>query len=152
MKRLLLILLAVIMSASAFSQIQISQKASKFDVLCSVRSKYVYIARFVKGDYTNYSLVLPTSNQFDDPFRINLGEDAETAMETLKSMAVLYDLDGNESVTIKDSMGKESIVRVNRAFGLVGITFDQKGYAGTAGLNKGEYDKLVKKFEAALNK
>lgn len=96
-----------------------------------------------------YSLTMPTTNQFDDPFSIRLGDDHLSALETLESMMQLFDIGEKNSVSIRDVSGQEMRVYYTSGFGGGLVNFSRKGFAGHAGLAKSELEKLIQRFKSA---
>lgn len=152
MKKILILAILALCAFTAEAQIQIATQKSKHEIVCKARGGTVWISFHQQGDFQMYNLVLPSSNRFDDPFIISLGEDAPEAMVTLKSMLPLFDIEPNEAVAIKDIRGKEMNVTLMKVFGVPTVYFQRDGWAGNVGLGKTELTKLISKFEASTSK
>lgn len=152
MKKILILAILALCAFTAEAQIQIATEKTKHEIVCKARGGTVWISFYQKGDFQTYSLVLPSSNRFDDPFSICLGEDADEALTTLNSLYPLFDIEPNEAISIKDVQGVEMNVIMMKVFGAQTLYFQRDGWAGNVGLGKTELTKLISKFEASTSK
>lgn len=152
MKKILILAILALCAFTAEAQIQIATEKTKHEIVCKARGGTVWISFYQKGDFQMYNLVLPSSNRFDDPFIICLGEDADEALATLNSLYPLFDIELNEAVSIKDVQGVEMNVILMNVFGVQTLYFQRDGWAGNVGLGKTELTKLISKFEASTSK
>lgn len=117
------------------------QKTDSFStkVVTSVRTG------FVKLMHSNdYFLAMNTTNQFDDAVLIKLGNDKETAIQTLNDLiGILESLKGNDMQYIKNGYNEElCLYKIGTA-----LCAKQKGNAGYANVGKGELQKFIKALE-----
>ena len=152
MKKIFILAILALCAFTAEAQIQIDTQKSKHEIVCRARGGTVWISFYQKGDYQIYSLVLPSSNRFDDPFSICLGEDVDEALTTLNSFYPLFDIEPNEALSIKDVKGVEMNITMMKVFGAQTLYFQRDRWAGNVYLSKSELTKLIERFSAKYSK
>lgn len=120
---------------------QLSVKSTKSDIE-KIDSARAGLVRLMKHSDLYY-ITSPSSNQFDDPFIIYLGEGVESAILTTKDLISLFATLKKDCVTIQN--GKEEC-RIYKGMGT--IDFHQDDYAGYCTLMKMELQKFLKTLES----
>jgi len=147
MKKVLITLLYLFITSSAYCQIQVGREKTKIETIGNIRKEtYIYKQNGM------YYLDLGTSNQFDQAIIFNLGTGKEAALKSCDDLAALCEtLDKDEFVEIIDAEGQNfSITKQNdNKNGLALINFFAKDqiHAGTIGLFKMDINKIKKKIE-----
>jgi hypothetical protein len=127
----------ILMPTMADAQIQ-KTGTFKTTTLASVRMGFVNLK--LSGDGTYY-LAMKTTNQFDDYMILKLGENKESAIQSLNDLVGIFDsLNGEASQYIQNGYGRE--LRLWKLMG--GLYLSSDGYAGDANIGKGELKKFIK--------
>lgn len=130
----------ILMPSMANAQI-VKKSGTKIQTILETRMGHMglYLSNGV------YLFSMGTTNQFDDSMLINLGDDLESASQTMQDLIDLVDeMQKNEIVSIDNGLGKEiSISKVGKS----GLIFIADGYAGTANTSKGELQKFLKALQ-----
>jgi hypothetical protein len=140
MKKIIIaVISALLFTTMAEAQIQ---KTSSYqsETIASARMGVVQLK--YDGDFF---LVLTTSNQFDKPMLLKLGDNKESALLSLNDLLDLADsLQGTEMQSIDNGYEKE--LTISKSMG--SLAFQARGYAGIAYLSAGEIKKFAKKLQA----
>lgn len=145
MKKILLslILTTLFGVSSIYSQLYQIEKKPQTETLLKLRGNTV---RLEKTE-SRYWIVLPTSNRFDDPFFILLGDGKEESISTIDQMINLIDnLQNDESITAMNA-GRELSINKRSGMGSSVLYLQMDGYAGIAGIMKKELVKIRKKMD-----
>ena len=130
----------LLMPGIANAQIQ-KTGSVKTETIASVRMGFVSLRKSEGRYYISFS----TTNQFDDKILLKLGDNKESAIQSLNDLIDILDsLQGNAIQYIDNGYGRE--LRLWKLMGALYISAD--GYAGDANTSKGE----LKKFLSALQK
>lgn len=143
MKKILLslILTTLFGVTSIYSQLYQIEKEPKSETILKLRGNTVRLTK----TGSKYFIVLPTSNRFDDPFIIMLG-DGEESISTIDQMINWVDsLQNNESVTAMN-VGRKLSINKRSGMGTSVLYLQMDGYAGIAGITKKELVKIRKKM------
>ena len=128
--------------SSIYSQLYIIEKEPKSETILKLRGNTV---RLTKTE-SKYWVVLPTSNRFDDPFIILLGDGEEESVATIDQMINLIDnLQNDEGVTAMNA-GRELSINKRSGMGTSVLYLQMDGYAGIAGITGKELVKIRKKM------
>ena len=144
MKKILLslVLTMFVGVSSIYSQLYIIEKEPKSETILKLRGNTV---RLTKTE-SKYWVVLPTSNRFDDPFIILLGDGEEESVATIDQMINLIDnLQTDEGVTAMNA-GRELSINKRSGMGTSVLYLQMDGYAGIAGITGKELVKIRKKM------
>ena len=144
MKKILLslVLTMFVGVSSIYSQLYIIEKEPKSETILKLRGNTV---RLTKTE-SKYWVVLPTSNRFDDPFIILLGDGEEESVATIDQMINLIDnLQNDEGVTAMNA-GRELSINKRSGMGTSVLYLQMDGYAGIAGITGKELVKIRKKM------
>lgn len=145
MKKILLslILTTLFGVTSIYPQLYKIEKKPQTETVLKLRGNTV---RLTKTDST-YFLDLPTSNRFDDPFIIMLGNSKEESIATIDQMINLIDnLKNDENITAMNAERELSIIK-RSGMGSSVLYLQMDGYAGIAGITKKELVKIRKKMD-----
>lgn len=143
MKKILLslILTTLFGVTSIYSQLYQIEKEPKSETILKLRGNTVRLTK----TGSKYFIVLPTSNRFDDPFIIMLG-DGEESISTIDQMINWVDsLQNNESVTAMN-VGRKLSINKRSGMGTSVLYLQMDGYAGIAGITKKELVKIREKL------
>lgn len=123
------------------AQLNVTQQVEKMEKVSSSRMGMVSLNR--QGDL--FYIGMPTTNQFDDPIILYLGEGKESAVKTLEDLVALQGtIEKGSPVIIKN--GSHSCT-ISRGMGGT-LAFDQEGHAGYGELAKAELQKFLKAVKA----
>lgn len=143
MKKILLLAIVAMMSVGTVAQIQVSSKTKATETIASARMNTMRLCKS-KAFY----IVGQTSNQFDDPAIIWLGEEIEATNQALESLLALFDLDNRESAYFTDFLGQKWFVYKFGASGngTIGLENKDEVQAGNFNIHRAELVKFRKKF------
>lgn len=136
MKRILLIIALAILPMVCHAQLNVTRKVEKMEKLSSARLGLVSLNR--QGDL--FYIGLPTTNQYDDPFILYLGDGQESAMKTLEDLIGLHStIEKGSPIVIKNGKHECTISK-----GVGTLNLNQEGFAGYGELAKTELQKFLK--------
>lgn len=139
-KLLILIISAFCLMPLASAQIQ-KTASNKITTIASCRMGFVNL-RLNEG---MFFLSIGTTNQFDNMMLLKLGDDKESAIQSLNDLVdILESLTGEDMQGIDNGFGKE--FRLYKSLGALYIKAD--GYAGSGNIAKSELNKFIKALEA----
>lgn len=139
MKKFIFAVIAMmtLLPAIGNAQLTVKREVDKIEKIASARTGLV---RLMKHNETYY-MSIPTSNDFDDPFFFYIGEDKESAVQTLKDLIDICDTIGKDDMITVDNHGKDLVI----SKGLAGAIYLQMpGYAGIASTIKSELNKFLR--------
>ena len=138
MKRIFLLLtLLVMFPLLGNAQLNVKKQTSKIETIATARAGYFSLK--VQDDL--YFIVTNTTNQFDDPFIILLGEGKESALQTLNDLVSLCgNIEDGSTIVIQN--GEMDCTISNGLMG--GISFRMDSHAGYASTSKAELNKMIK--------
>jgi hypothetical protein len=138
MKKIIIaVISALLFSTMAEAQIQ---KTSSYqnETIASARAGVVKLK--YDGDFF---LVLTTSNQFDKPMMLKLGDSKESALLSLHDLVEISEtLKGTQNIA--NGYGEE--LTLSKSMG--SLALQSRGHAGIAYLSAGEIKKFIKKLQA----
>lgn len=140
MKRLIAILGCLVVSLTAFAQLNVQAEHAKLERLGSLRSTYAYLN--ARG--TTYFLSIRTTNQFDDGTRFVLGKNAESAIQTLKDLidaANVMDVDA--VLEVMDADGEQAVLVKKKMIGKPYLLIQMAGQAGSSNITPAELEKAI---------
>lgn len=139
MKKIIIAIISAMILMPTMADAQIQKTGTfKTKTLSSVRMGFVNLK--LSGNGTYY-LAMKTSNQFDDYMLLKLGENKESAIQSLNDLIDIMDsLKGESTQYIQNGYGRE--LRLWKLLGALYISCD--GYAGDANVGKGELKKFIK--------
>lgn len=138
MKKIIIAIISamILMPTMADAQIQKTGKVTT-KTLASVRMGFVSLRML---EPSTYYLAMQTTNQFDDPMLLKLGENKESAVQSLNDLIDILDsLTGDATQYINNGFGKE--LRLWKLMG--GLYISADGYAGNANIGKSELKKFI---------
>lgn len=145
MKKIIIIALMAMFAMPTMAQIRISTQKTELEVVTKFSGgmrKLYYTAD------TGYCLSLTTSNQFDDPFLIYIGETKQEAIESLDSFSYLIDnLKKGDNTSFTDLSGREISVSFDLFMGGKLLWFSADGYAGQSSIIPKEITKIKEAIE-----
>jgi hypothetical protein len=141
MKKLLFIIIAALcLIQSANAQIQ-KTGSIKTTTIASCRMGFVNLS-LSEG---LFFLSIGTTNQFDNMMLLKLGDNKESAIQSLNDLVDILDsLTGDDLQRIDNGFGKE--FRLYKLLGALYINAD--GYAGSGNIGKSELNKFIKALKA----
>lgn len=127
MKKVLTIALAVLLTLPAFSQITVTKQSqdSVKDMTISMQWTWLY------HKDNMYFIHMKSTNQFDSPILLFLGDKKEGIIQTLSDLEQLGNtMTTKESLKIKDAGGKPFTVRLAKELGVKVFHFYTEDRAG----------------------
>lgn len=126
--------LLVLVSIDSRAQISISKKGETKKLVTLMPMAMNYWLYEINGEYL---LTFKSSNQFDEDFWINLGNNKESVLKSLNDLSGLVDtIEKEDSFEIKDRFGVVLSVRLLTALGARSLMFTSEGRAGSGELPK----------------
>lgn len=143
MKKLLFAVLAFLAIGTASAQIKVVDSSKPIYVIygpsAGVSLKYTYI-----GETREYYLQLTTTNQFDDPIYIFLG-DRDNARESLETMLnKLWQLD--KMYELEDSVSRPFKLMCANTLGAKGFYVTTSEHAGHSYIRLSQIGKMLEKL------
>ena len=137
MKRILTMIMAALFCLGFNANAQRNvKKTTTINKIASARAGDVHLAE----RSGIYFLILRSSNQFDKPFLLYLGEGKSAATQTLQDLQSVCDsIDESETMTI-DNRGKDVRIRRGQEDSIV---FHTDGFAGSMFITKAELNELL---------
>ena len=137
MKKFIIAVIALMTMFPAIGNAQLVVKDNtKIETLSSARMGIVRLDR----DGDTYFMCLTTTNQYDDPFLVYIGEDKDSAVQTMKDIVSLFDSIGKKDVVTIDNAGKDCLI--SKTMGT--LYMSMAGYAGQANITRAELVKFLK--------
>ena len=138
MRRIILAALAALICVSAAAQLNVKKSRSATETIVILRAGSVKVCATENFIY----FVLPSSNQFDDPFLFMLGKTAESAIETLDDLVQLV-TEGEVGSSVDVEQGSKTVtILVDRQLGVRVLYFSAPGVAGSVSTSKGELERM----------
>lgn len=112
MKRFALLavaVLAVAFAPCAPAQVSVKEQYTS-KTLKSIRMGYVKVTQFSDGERSIFSLVLRSTNEFENPLSVYLGKTREQAAETMNGIVALFDTIDKGVTVFSTPDGKEQHV------------------------------------------
>lgn len=129
MKKIILAVIAMLAIGTASAQFGVANSSSSTYVVYPMRAgvslKYTKV-----GDVNEYFFVLNTTNQYDKPITIFLGDKAQAKASLSQLLNELFEI--GKSHTLVDSVGKPFTATCTKTFGAEGYAIFRDGYAGNA--------------------
>ena len=148
MKRLIAILGCLVVSLTAFAQLNIQAEAAKLERLGSLRSTYA--ALNARG--TTYFLSIRTTNQFDDGTHFVLGKNATSSIQTLKDLieaANIMDVDA--ALEVMDAEGEKAVLVKKKMLGKPYLVIQMANQAGNSNITPPELEKAIELIKQHAN-
>ena len=140
MKRIYLLILALLVCTGAWAQLNVKSKTpAAEDIETAMESK----TKLVHSESSGYLMLIISSNRYDKGGYFLLGEELDGAIKTLDDLLGLYDSLGDDTVTVEPYPNRSCSIRVIRPDWLRLKFAHQAGYCE---LRK----KDLEKFRAAL--
>lgn len=138
MKKIIIAIISAMILMPTMADAQIQKTGTlKTKTLSSVRMGVVNLKLNENG---TYYLAMKTTNQFDDYMILKLGENKESAIQSLNDLLDIFDsLKGESTQYIQNGYGRE--LRLWKVMGALYMSSD--GYAGDANIGKGELKKFI---------
>ena len=145
MKKFIIFIMCAFFALPSMAQIQIQMTdKTVHDNVTKFRAGTQKLTYTSSNDYSGYMIVLTTTNQFDDPFIIFIGENANIAIESLNGLFYLCNnLKKGEFVDFDDCLGQSIHVMYSKMFGAQYISLSKQGCAGSAYITKKEIEILI---------
>ena len=151
MKRILVLLICILSSATAFAQLNIQSQHEKIEKIGTLRSTYSALYR--QG--SEYYLNIRTDNQFDKGCIFILGKNAASSIKTLEDLYELTQvLEEKASVVATDANGTETIIIKKLMVGKPYLIFKMEDCAGISNITYKELERaieLIKQKEGIVN-
>lgn len=149
MKKILFILSFILLGVtSGYSQLNVTSQIEKpSEEIGTIRMMSIYLK------YTEdlgYFFTMTTDNRFDKVMVFLLGEDAESAILTVKDMISLID-NHVASTDVKQGTTTTTLTNLSKGMGKNYLYLKQPGYAGTNAISKKELEKIIKKIKEHAN-
>jgi tryptophan synthase alpha subunit len=145
MKKILFILSFILLGVtSGYSQLNVTHQTEKeSEEIGTIRMMSIYLKH---SESLGYFFTMTTDNRFDGVMLFLLGEDAESAIETVNDMISLID---NHIASTEVKQGNTTTTLSNREKGMGKnyLYLRQQGYAGTNAISKKELEKIIKKIK-----
>ena len=142
MKKIIICTILCMLCAVSNAQLVVKYESTdKTEKVCSVRPTYSHV---LYNTELGYTLFINSSNRFDDPFSISLGEDKETAIETLN---LLINVGENSNKISANSSNELLNIRGESYMGIKAIFISGNKHAGDCSLNVSELKKVVTKVQ-----
>lgn len=142
MKKIVIFIIAIIM-IPMMADAQITKKrTSTTETIVSLRMGNMNL----KKSGTTYFLAMGTDNQFDDYMLLILGDDTESAVQSLNDMIEICEtITAQDNVVIDNGYGRE--LRIYKGV-MGGISINADGYAGSVNTAKSEFRKMRDKLSS----
>lgn len=141
MKKILITLIAVLLSVTASAQLEVANTSSPIDVVYPMRAgvslKYTKI-----GAEAEYFLQLNTTNRYDRVLLIYLGNRDKARASLSQLLNELYKEVG-KCYTLKDNEGVPFIAICSKTFGAEGYAIFRDGYAGHAYIRLSQIEDML---------
>ena len=149
MKKILFILSFILLGVtSCYSQLNVTGQIEKpAEEIGTIRMMSIYL-KYTEN--LGYFFTMTTDNQFDDVMIFRLGEDAESAILTVKDMISLID-NHVASTDVKQGTTTTTLMNLSKGIGKNYLYLKQSGYAGTNAISKKELEKIIKKIKEHAN-
>ena len=147
MKKFIVIFLALAcLCVNTYAQLNVTYLNEKgSEKIITLQLAYSYIEK----SSTGYMIWIKTNNRFDKISNIYLGEDVESALQTLNDMKNLI---VNEIASVSVSQpGGDIVLFYRNELGVKQLWTKQDGYAGYSWITLAQLEKAIKKFESLIN-
>lgn len=135
MKRFITILAALVaFGVAASAQLNVRHEFEKTENIASLRLGRLRLAK--SGD--RVYMTLPSNNKFEETETFWLGDDVDSAVQTLEDIVGLFDT-LEEGVTVTDASGEEVMILRDKS----NLFFSWKVQAGLRWLTRKEAEKLL---------
>lgn len=143
MKRFILIIVLILSSLGASAQISNVKTSEAIKTITRFRYGFCSL-----NDHKGvYYLGLNSSNQFDDPFLVYLGEGRESALRSLLDILDLFDgMKKGEFVEFTISVQGRDYKYRGKKSNKMSFTFYDTGLAGDVFISRGEIETLIDRF------
>lgn len=141
MKKIIIAIISAMILMPTMANAQIKKTGeNKTQTIASLRMGIVSLNHSNNG----YYIAFHTTNQFDDAMILKIGDDKDSAIQSLKDLIdILETLQGDETQYIDNGYGRE--FRLWKMMGTLYISAD--GYAGNGNVSKGELNRLLKALQ-----
>lgn len=141
MKKIIIAIISAMILMPTMADAQIKKTGeNKTQTIASLRMGIVSLNLSNNG----YYIAFHTTNQFDDAMILKIGDDKDSAIQSLKDLIdILETLQGDETQYIDNGYGRE--FRLWKMMGTLYISAD--GYAGNGNVSKGELNRLLKALQ-----
>lgn len=141
MKRILMIIALTILPMVCHAQLNVTKQVEKMEKISSSRSG---LCRFMRqGDL--FYISCPTTNHYDDPFILYVGEGLESAKQTLLDLVKLCGTIEKGAPIVITNGTEECFVSKSAFNG--SLDFKQDGYAASAAISKIEFNKFYNELK-----
>lgn len=142
MKKIIIAIISAMILMPTMADAQI-QKTGSFKAKTLATARMGVVNLKLDGDGIYY-LAMKTTNQFDDYMVLKLGENKESAIQSL-----------NDLIDIFDSLNGDAVQYINNGYGIElrlwkfmgGLYISADGYAGDGNVGKGELKRFISAIE-----
>ena len=136
MKKILLTIMIALTALPLFGQLK-TKSSNKIDNLGSVRMGVITVLQSNIG----ISMGMTTDNRFDNPGIFVLGEDKDSAIQTLNDLIGI--LEGEETVTVECAPSHECDLMPKKQLGVKTLYFYFDSCAGKQNVTRQELEKVI---------
>jgi hypothetical protein len=151
MKKIILFLLVVFISNTAFAQLNITSRNSQPEKVMSIRPGYSQLYYEIEESDTLYYFSINTDNRFDNPIYFTIGYGKNSAIQSVEDLIEIAEKgnENNETISVPGMYTDDKIYISSAAiFGIKGLILTQRGHAGVSNLNLGELRRVSKKLKS----